>query len=55
MLVSFWDNAVKDVQASQREKEMKDVFIMGIFDSALERGFSLPMVSRLTQLNKVKR
>ncbi|OHF04453.1 hypothetical protein CORC01_00305 [Colletotrichum orchidophilum] len=42
-LVSFWNESIKDVQASQQEKELKDVFVMGVFDSAYERGFFLPM------------
>lgn len=44
-VVSIWDEAVKDVQtAAESDKELKDVFIMGDIDSALERGFFLPMV-----------
>ncbi|KAF6829357.1 hypothetical protein CPLU01_07999 [Colletotrichum plurivorum] len=43
-LVSIWDDAVKDVQtAAESDKELKDVFILGVFDSAFERGFFLPM------------
>ncbi|KAF6824355.1 hypothetical protein CMUS01_10271 [Colletotrichum musicola] len=49
-LVSIWDEAVKDVQtAAESDKELKDVFIMGVFDSALERGFFLPMPGKLEE------
>lgn len=44
-LVSMWNNSTKEMQASEQEKELKDVFIMGSYDSAYERGFFLPMVS----------
>lgn len=44
-LVSFWNDSIKEVQAGPKEKELKDVFIMGSYDSAFERGFFLPMVS----------
>jgi hypothetical protein len=43
-LVSIWDEVIKDIQAVESEKELKDVFVMGVFDSALERGFFLPLV-----------
>lgn len=43
-LVSIWNDTVKDVQACEQEKGLKDVFVMGIYDSAFERGFFLPMV-----------
>ncbi|KAK1638876.1 putative oxalocrotonate tautomerase enzyme-domain-containing protein [Colletotrichum phormii] len=42
-LVSMWNELTKDIQASEREKELRDVFVMGVFDSAYERGFFLPM------------
>lgn len=44
-VVAIWDDAVKDVQtAAESDRELNDMFIMGVFDSALERGFFLPMV-----------
>lgn len=44
-LISFWNDSVEGAQVTQKEKELKDVFIMGSYDSAFERGFFLPMVS----------
>lgn len=44
-LVSLWNTSTEDIQGNQQEKELKDVFIMGSYDSAFERGFFLPMVS----------
>ncbi|CAH0057873.1 unnamed protein product [Clonostachys solani] len=48
-VVSLWDEAVKDSQANDREKELKDVFIMGTFDSAMERGFFLPLPGKFEE------
>jgi phenylpyruvate tautomerase PptA (4-oxalocrotonate tautomerase family) len=43
---SLWDEAVQDIQAPAQDKNLIDVFIMGILDSALERGWFLPMVGQ---------
>ncbi|CAG9948561.1 unnamed protein product [Clonostachys rosea f. rosea IK726] len=48
-LVSIWDEVIKDIQAVESEKELKDVFVMGVFDSALERGFFLPLPGAFEQ------
>ncbi|RSL61662.1 hypothetical protein CEP53_005018 [Fusarium sp. AF-6] len=48
-LISFWNDSIKEVQASEKEKELKDVFIMGTFDSAFERGFFLPMPGKFEE------
>ncbi|RSL90140.1 hypothetical protein CEP52_014684 [Fusarium oligoseptatum] len=48
-LVSFWNDSIKEVQATQKEKELKDVFIMGSYDSAFERGFFLPMPGKFEE------
>ncbi|KAL2675592.1 hypothetical protein Neosp_011782 [[Neocosmospora] mangrovei] len=48
-LISFWNDSVKEVQATQKEKELKDVFIMGSYDSAFERGFFLPMPGKFEE------
>ncbi len=43
-LQEIWNEAMVDVEAPALEKDLKDVFIMGTLDSALERGWFLPMV-----------
>ncbi|KAM6537898.1 hypothetical protein FALCPG4_003797 [Fusarium falciforme] len=48
-LVSFWNDSIKEVQAGPKEKELKDVFIMGSYDSAFERGFFLPMPGKFEE------
>ncbi|KAF9882509.1 hypothetical protein CkaCkLH20_00545 [Colletotrichum karsti] len=48
-MVSIWNDVVKDVQAAESDKELKDVFIMGVYDSALERGFFLPMPGKFEE------
>jgi len=42
-LQGLWNEAVTDIEAPALDKDLKDVFIMGTIDSALERGWFLPM------------
>ncbi|KAJ4312084.1 hypothetical protein N0V84_010107 [Fusarium piperis] len=48
-MVSLWNDSIQEVQATGREKELKDVFIMGSYDSAFERGFMLPMPGKFEE------
>ncbi|KAI8691879.1 hypothetical protein LRP88_09140 [Fusarium phalaenopsidis] len=48
-LISFWNDSIQEVQATRKEKELKDVFIMGSYDSAFERGFFLPMPGKFEE------
>lgn len=44
-LQRMWNEAVGEDAGNGSDKELKDVFILGTIDSALERGWFLPMVS----------
>lgn len=52
-LQSIWDEVVEggDCTGKESEKELKDIFIMGTIDSAMERGWFLPMVRLLFSRN----
>ncbi|EXJ87439.1 hypothetical protein A1O3_04399 [Capronia epimyces CBS 606.96] len=41
-LQAMWNGAVQDLEA-EVEKDLKDIFILGTLDSAMERGWFLPM------------
>lgn len=53
VLQNIWNEVVKSANCAGKEsdKELKDIFIMGTIDSAMERGWFLPMVRLLFPIN----